>query len=46
MGDTGPNRRTIEVIPETPPVRRAPTPTPTPAPAPVPEREPELVPAP
>ncbi|MGV7585855.1 HNH endonuclease signature motif containing protein [Mycobacterium kansasii] len=41
-GEVGPNRRRIEVVPETPPVRR---PAPSPTPAPVPAREPEEVPA-
>ncbi len=48
MGEVGPNRRTIEVVPETPPVRPgAPSPViPTPAPAPqrAPTREPVPVP--
>lgn len=45
MGEIGPNPRRIEVIPETPPVRR-PAPAPVPAPAtPPPQREPEKVPA-
>lgn len=44
MGEVGPNPRRIEVIPETPPVRR-PAPTPAPVPAtPAPAREPEKVP--
>jgi hypothetical protein len=38
MGRIGDNPRRIEVIPETPPVRRAPAPTPPPKPAP---REPQ-----
>jgi hypothetical protein len=42
MGEVGPDPRRIEVIPETPPVRRAP-PRPAPQPAPAPDREPERV---
>jgi hypothetical protein len=44
-GQIGDNPRRIEVIPETPPVRRAPTPTPAPAPPPAREPEKEPVPA-
>jgi hypothetical protein len=40
MGEVGPDPRRIEVIPETPPVRRAP-PRPAPRPVPVPDRDPE-----
>jgi hypothetical protein len=42
MGEVGPDPRRIEVIPETPPVRRPP-PRPAPQPAPAPEREPQRV---
>ncbi len=40
MGQIGNNPRRVEVVPETKPVRRAPTPTPAPAPQKVPAREP------
>lgn len=48
MGEIGhpDTRRTIEVIPEGEPVRRAPTPpAPAPRPTPTPKREPAKVPA-
>lgn len=40
MGEIGDKPRRVEVIPETPPVRRAPTPTPAPAPVKEPAKEP------
>lgn len=48
MGDIGPTRRRIEVLPTTEPVlpaRPAPRPAPTPAPTPAPVREPVKEPA-
>ncbi|MGW6728710.1 hypothetical protein ACWF9G_22660 [Nocardia sp. NPDC055029] len=45
MGDIGPIRRRIEVVPETRPVLPVPTEPPAPAPAPAPVRRGEPAPA-